>query len=266
MLVFQQQQQQQKFMLKPFLKSIHKTNPDTHTQKKQQQKTQQQQQTHLHTQTQIFADLVLMIDDELPLLKRSSEGIWHIRDKLWSVPKHGSITLLIRKVYPFLAVTCHLHRFWQNDRDFLRATVVTRGWNGYRNKSQHRKSTLEKKILPPFQQGFEPATFQSRVRCSNYWAIPAPRLSAFSIAPVKRSKKARICWYRTLQNSPHIYPFFKSIHKTKPYTNIKMIHIHKHKFRRISAFSITPIKRVNKAGKCWCRRPFRLIYQYQVKE
>ena len=72
-----------------------------------------------------------------------------------------------------LAVTCHLH-FWQNDRDFLRATVVTRGWNGYRNKSQHRKSTLEKKILPPFQQGFEPATFQSRVRRSNHWAIPAP--------------------------------------------------------------------------------------------
>ena len=69
--------------------------------------------------------------------------------------------------------SCNLH-FWQNDRDFLRATVVTRGWNGYRNKSQHRKSTLEKKILPPFQQGFEPATFQSRVRCSNHWAIPAP--------------------------------------------------------------------------------------------
>ena len=73
----------------------------------------------------------------------------------------------IRKVYACLAVTCHLH-FWQNDRDFLRATVVTRGWNGYRNKSQHRKSTLEKKILPPFQQGFEPATFQSRVWCSNH--------------------------------------------------------------------------------------------------
>ena len=83
----------------------------------------------------------------------------------------------IRKVYACLAVTCHLH-FWQNDRDFLRATVVTRGWNGYRNKSQHRKSTLEKKILPPFQQGFEPATFQSRVRCSNHWAIPAPKLGA----------------------------------------------------------------------------------------
>ena len=90
-------------------------------------------------------------------------------NKLWPMPKHGSI----RKVYACLAVTCHLH-FWQNDRDFLRATVVTRGWNGYRNKSQHRKSTLEKKILPPFQQGFEPATFQSRVRRSNHWAIPAP--------------------------------------------------------------------------------------------
>ena len=44
----------------------------------------------------------------------------------------------IRKVYVCLAVTCHLH-FWQNDRDLLRATAVTRGWNGYRNKSQHRK-------------------------------------------------------------------------------------------------------------------------------
>ena len=32
----------------------------------------------------------------------------------------------IRKVYACLAVTCHMH-FWQNDRDLLRATVVTRG-------------------------------------------------------------------------------------------------------------------------------------------
>ena len=64
-----------------------------------------------------------------------------------------------------LAVTCHL-RFWQNDRGLLRATAVTRGWNEYRNKSQHRKLTLEKKILPPLLQGFEPATFRSRVRHS----------------------------------------------------------------------------------------------------
>ena len=54
----------------------------------------------------------------------------------------------IRKVYECLAVTCHL-RFWQNDWGLLRATVVTRGWNGYWNKSQHRKLTQEKKILPP---------------------------------------------------------------------------------------------------------------------
>ena len=51
----------------------------------------------------------------------------------------------IRKVYACLAVTCHL-LFWQNDRCLLRATAVTRGWNGYRNKSQHRKLTLEKNI------------------------------------------------------------------------------------------------------------------------
>ena len=65
----------------------------------------------------------------------------------------------IRKVYACLAVTCHLH-FWRNGRGLLRATAVTRGWNGYRNKSQHRKLTLEKKILPPLLQGFEPATFR----------------------------------------------------------------------------------------------------------
>ena len=72
-----------------------------------------------------------------------------------------------------LAVTCHLH-FWQNDQDLLHATVVTQGWNGCWNKSQHRKWTLEKKILPLLLHGFEPETFQSWFRCSNHWAIPTP--------------------------------------------------------------------------------------------
>ena len=103
-----------------------------------------------------------------------------------------------------LAVTCHLH-FWQNDRDFLRATVVTRGWNGYRNKSQHRKSTLEKKILPPFQQGFEPATFQSRVRCSNHWAIPAPPRPLFMFFVIYP-----MCWVFHFQATVWVnsYPHF----------------------------------------------------------
>ena len=39
----------------------------------------------------------------------SSDVIWHIRDKLWPMPKHGSIKATIRKVYARLAVTCHLH-------------------------------------------------------------------------------------------------------------------------------------------------------------
>ena len=33
-----------------------------------------------------------------------------------------------------------------------------------RNKSQRRKLTPEKEILPPVLQGVEPVTFQSRVR------------------------------------------------------------------------------------------------------
>jgi len=79
----------------------------------------------------------------------------------------------IHKVYVCLAVTCHLH-LWQNDRDLLRATVVMQGWNRYWNKGQHRKVTLGK-ILLLLLQGFEPATFQSRVQHSNHWAIPAPK-------------------------------------------------------------------------------------------
>ena len=67
----------------------------------------------------------------------------------------------ILKVYACLTVTCQLH-LWQNDLDLLRAAAVTRELNEYRDKSQHRKSTLENKILPPLHQGFEPATFQSR--------------------------------------------------------------------------------------------------------
>ena len=91
----------------------------------------------------------------------------------------------IREVYACLAVTCHVH-VWQNDRGLLRATAVTRGWNGYRNKSQHRKSTLEKKILPPFRRGFELPTFQSRVRRSNHWAIPAPVQSVVTMGNCQR--------------------------------------------------------------------------------
>ena len=98
----------------------------------------------------------------------------------------------IRKVYACLAVTCHLH-FRQNDRGLLRATAVTRGWNGYRNKSQHRKLTLEKKILLPLLQGFEPATFRSRVWRSNHWAIPAS-LTAHSSQLWLCSKSCRWWW------------------------------------------------------------------------
>ena len=38
-----------------------------------------------------------------------------------------------------LAVTCLLH-FWQNDRDLLRATAVTRGWNRCREKNVSTES------------------------------------------------------------------------------------------------------------------------------
>ena len=80
----------------------------------------------------------------------------------------------ICKVHAYLAVTCHLH-FWQNDQGLLHATRVTRGWNIYRNKNQHRKLTVEKKMFLLLLQGFKAMTFRSWVRHSNHWAIPAPQ-------------------------------------------------------------------------------------------
>ena len=57
----------------------------------------------------------------------------------------------IHRVHACSAI-CH-QRFWQNDRDLLRATAVTRGWNGYRNQGQHRKLTLKKKNSPAAPAG-----------------------------------------------------------------------------------------------------------------
>ena len=79
----------------------------------------------------------------------------------------------IRRVHVCLAVTCHL-LFWQHHWDLLCATAVTRGWNGYRNRSQHKKLTLEKKLLPPLLLGSEPVTFPSQGWCSTTELSPLP--------------------------------------------------------------------------------------------
>ena len=49
------------------------------------------------------------------------------------------------------------------------------GVNGYWNKSQHRKLTQEKRILPLLMLGLEPVTVWSWIQCSNHWAVPAPQ-------------------------------------------------------------------------------------------
>ena len=96
----------------------------------------------------------------------------------------------IRKVHACLSVTCHLH-FWQNDRGLLRATAVTRRWNGYRNKSQHKKLTPEKNILPPLMQGSNPRPFDHE---------PGALTTELSPLPVSLIG-VRITWLELLQVS-----------------------------------------------------------------
>ena len=100
----------------------------------------------------------------------------------------------IRKVYACLVVTCHL-RFWQNDRGLLRATAVTRGWNGYRNKSQHRKLPLEKKFSRRSSRDSNPRPFNHESGALTTELFPSPQQNnrtktrngdVFKLAPFSR--------------------------------------------------------------------------------
>ena len=74
----------------------------------------------------------------------------------------------------------------------------------------------------------------------------------------------------------YVYPLSSQSTKTNHFANIKHTYTNiRHtlhtqtsdtNFRRVSPFSTTPVKRAHKARTCWYRRPFCLIYRYQVKE
>ena len=49
----------------------------------------------------------------------------------WTVAQSSHSGFVGSRVYACLGVTCHLH-FWQDDRGLLRATALTRDWNGHR--------------------------------------------------------------------------------------------------------------------------------------
>ena len=82
----------------------------------------------------------------------------------------------IRRIPVCLDVTWH-PRFWQNDQDLLRATAVLWGWNGYWDKSQHKKLTTEKKILPPLLPGLDPRDLlitSPALKPLSYHRLPPP--------------------------------------------------------------------------------------------
>ena len=61
------------------------------------------------------------------------------------------------------------------------------------NKSQHRKLTLEKKILLPLLQDFKPITFRSQVRHSTNCAIPTPVTKPVCIVQLKNILLNLLC-------------------------------------------------------------------------
>ena len=69
----------------------------------------------------------------------------------------------VRKVYACLAVTYHL-RFWQNDRDLLLATAVTRGWKGYHSQhiNDHGEDDPAEENVPPVPAGIRTRDVSSK--------------------------------------------------------------------------------------------------------
>ena len=98
------------------------------------------------------------------------------------VPVNSTIlfkTTWIRWVHVCSAVTCQLH-FGQNDQDLLLTTVVTLGWNGHWSKSQHKKFTLERKILLLPPPGLEPEP-SDIYRSINIYAFKFTRIGRFNV-------------------------------------------------------------------------------------
>ena len=90
----------------------------------------------VHTNFNLKADVSPHWFNELRRLWTSI--FWRIASKLvfmmgsHTMPRqHNYNQPVLSRVHGYLAVTCHLH-FWHNDRGLLRATAVTRGWNGHR--------------------------------------------------------------------------------------------------------------------------------------
>ena len=78
----------------------------------------------------------------------------------------------------------------------LRATVVTRGWDGYRSKSQHRKSTLEMKFSRRSSRDSNPRPFnhESVAALTTDWAIPDPTVSIQMISRFYLSWRKQHQW------------------------------------------------------------------------
>ena len=79
-----------------------------------------------------------------------------------------------------IAVTCHLH-FWQNDRDLVRATVVTRGWISPAPppKKEKKKSAQKVDHGEENSQAVPAGTQTPNLSITHpvlyHWAIPDPR-------------------------------------------------------------------------------------------
>ena len=83
---------------------------------------------------------------------------------------------------------CVFIYLWPAICTFDRLTAITKGWNGHQDKSQHRKSTPENKILRPLLPRIEPVTFP----------FPHPNIAKWKA--ILKMKQTDGSWYRVCLN------------------------------------------------------------------
>ena len=122
------------------------------------------------------------------------------RNQVLCTPRnHAPVYSVIRSHVGRVSLVCLVVIcVWQNDRDFLRASAVTRGWNKCGNESTQEVDPGEETLQPLFP-GLEPASFRLGVR------LPTADLSRCHVRTKVYVQTLQLVWTSSL--SEHVLAY-----------------------------------------------------------
>ena len=86
----------------------------------------------------------------------------------WTAAQSIHFDFVRSRVYACLGVTCHLN-FWKDEQGLLRATAVTRGWNGHRIRVSTQSKVWRRKFSRSSRGDSNPQPFVHESKLSLYF-------------------------------------------------------------------------------------------------